>query len=104
MKFSLDRHRIDKISKEEMVSELKRVAEFYDFRRFSGREFDNVSTLCKRAAVIKAFDSWDIALEATGLNLKPHRNKRKDTIPEVELFREMERVWRLLGHRPSKTE
>jgi 5-methylcytosine-specific restriction endonuclease McrA len=104
MKFSLDRHRIDKISKEEMVSELKRVAEFYDFRRFSGREFDIVSTLCKRAAVIKAFVSWDIALEATGLNLKPHRNKRKDTIPEVELFREMEHVWRLLGHRPSKTE
>jgi hypothetical protein len=66
MKFSLDRHRIDKISKEEMVSELKRVAEFYDFRRFSGREFDIVSTLCKRAAVIKAFVSWKHCLRSNG--------------------------------------
>jgi hypothetical protein len=104
MKFSLDRHRIDKIPREDIITELKRVAKLYEFRRFSGREFDKVSTLCKRGAVLNKFDSWDDALAATGLELKPHRNKRRDTIPEKELFKELERVWRLLGHRPSKTE
>lgn len=104
MKFSLDRHRIDKIPRDHILTELKRVAEVYEFRRFCGWEFDNASTLCKRSAVIKEFGSWDNALAATGLDLKPHRNKRRDTIPEADLFRELERVWRLVGHRPSKTE
>lgn len=104
MKFSLNRHRIDKIPKEDLVAELKRVAEVYCFRRFSGREFDKVSTLCKRSAILQRFDSWDDALAATELELRPHRNQRRDTIPEQELFAELERVWRLLGHRPSKTE
>ncbi|MHC4454042.1 MAG: homing endonuclease associated repeat-containing protein [Planctomycetota bacterium] len=104
MKFSLDRHRIDKIPRDDMVAELKRVAEVYEFRRFSGWEIDKVSNLCKRSAVINEFSSWDKALIATGLDLKPHRNKRRDTIPEKELFQELERVWLLLGHRPSKTE
>ena len=30
--------------------------------------------------------------------------KRIDAIPEHELFREMDRVWTQLGHRPSRTE
>lgn len=104
MDFSLDRRRIDKIPREDIITELKRVAKVYDFRRFSGREFDNVSSLCKRCAIIKELGSWDNALAATGLDLKPHRNRRRDTIPERDLFQELERVWRLLGHRPSKTE
>lgn len=104
MEFRLDRHRIDKIPTEEMIAELKRIAELYDFRRFSGPEFDNVSTLCKRSAIRHRFGSWDDALAATGFDLRSHRNKRRDSIPELELFVELERIWRLLGHRPSKTE
>ena len=104
MKFTLERQRIDKIPRQELISELKRVAELFEFRRFSGREFDEVSSLCKRSAVIKEFGSWDEALKSTGLELKPHRNRRRDAIPEVGLFVELERVWTLLGHRPSKTE
>jgi len=104
MKFTLERQRIDKIAREDLVFELKRVAEVFEKRRFSGREFDEVSKLCKRSAVIKEFGSWDEALKATGFELKPHRNRRKDAIPEPELFKELERVWKLLGHRPSKAE
>jgi hypothetical protein len=104
MTFSLDRDRIDRIPRGDIIAELKRVAKLYEFRRFSGREFDKVSTLCKRSAVLNKFDSWDDALAATGLQFRPHRNKRRDTIPETELFRELERVWHLLGHRPSRTE
>jgi 5-methylcytosine-specific restriction endonuclease McrA len=104
MKFTLERHRIDKIPTGDMIAELKRVAEIYEFRRFSGREFDDVSIICKRSAILHRYETWDDALAATGLELRPHRNKRGDTIPEPELFAELERVWRLLGHRPSKTE
>lgn len=87
-----------------MISELKRVAEYYGFRRFSGWEFNEASNLCKRSTIIKEFGSWDKALSATQLELKPYKNKRSDIIPEDELFQELERVWRLLGHRPSRTE
>lgn len=104
MKFSLARQRIDSIPKEKIVDELKRVAKHFKFRRFSGREFDEVSALCKRSCVLQKFKSWENALAATGFELKPHRNKRRDTLPKVELFVELERVWRLLGHRPSKIE
>lgn len=104
MKFSLNRHRIDRIPTKDMIAELKRVAEANGFRRFTGREFDKLSTLCKRSAILSRFGSWDHALAATGLELSSHRNKRRDSIPEPELFNELERVWRLLGHRPSKTE
>jgi hypothetical protein len=104
MKYSLDRYRIDKFSREDIVEELKRVAKIYSFRRFSGREFDKESRLCKKTAVLNNFNSWEDALAATGIDLQPHRNTRSDLIPEHELFAELERVWQLLGHRPSKTE
>jgi hypothetical protein len=32
------------------------------------------------------------------------QRKRIDTFPEEKLFAEMERIWRRLGHRPSRTE
>ncbi len=32
------------------------------------------------------------------------QRKRIDTFPEEKLFAEMERIWRIRGHRPSRTE
>lgn len=104
MAFELERKRIDKISKEAIIDELKKVAEYYGFREFTGREFDKVSDECKKTAVLNNFGTWNQALKATGLNLKPYKKPRKDKIPEKLLFDELERIWKILGHRPSKNE
>lgn len=104
MTFSLKRNRIDKIPREKILAELRRVAEHYGNRYFTGREFNSVSELCKRQAVMATFGSWDAALEATGLELRPHKNHRKDRASDQELFVELERIWQMIGHRPSRAE
>ena len=40
-------------------------------------------------------------LKQKNISISP--NKRRN-ISEKELFEEMERIWRLVGHRPSKNE
>lgn len=104
MTFTLKRNRIDKLSPDAVIAELKRVAEHYGFRYFTGREFDRVAINCKKTTVLNNFGSWETGLRAAGLALAPTRKPRKDLIPETELFAEMERVWRLKGHRPSRAE
>lgn len=104
MAFKLERNRIDKVSKKAIIDELKRVAEHYGYREFTGREFDKVATKCKKTTVLNNFDSWTLALKVTGLELKSHKKPRKDQIPEQQLFIELERIWKLLGHRPSRNE
>ena len=100
----LNRPRIDKISIDVILDELKRVARHYGLRAFTRHEFDAVSKRCKGTIVLREFGSWDAAISATGLQLKPHRNPRRDQIPVEALFSELGRVWGQLGHRPSKAE
>lgn len=101
--FSLDRDYANRIRKEQVLEELRRVAAKLGNRRFSRREFDEHAERCKGSTVLKNFDSWDQALDATGLDLAPHRAPRTQ-ISDSQLLEELGRVWRLLGHRPSKGE
>jgi hypothetical protein len=104
MEFTFERHRQDRIADEAIIAELKRIAELVGYRTFTRHEFDQMATACKGSIVISRFKTWKMALEATGLNLRPHKNPRKDHIPKGDLLRELARIWRQLGHRPSKTE
>lgn len=104
MEFKFDRPRQDRIAEELIIAELKRIAELVGCRTFTRHEFDQLSSVCKGSVVLSRFKTWKIALEATGLNLRPHKKTRKDKIPQEDLIRELARIWRQLGHRPSKTE
>jgi len=104
MTFTLQRHRIDKVSPDAVLAELRRVAEHYGFRYFTGRDFNLVATNCKKTTVLKVFGTWAAALRAVGLEVAPTRKPRSDQIPETELFAELERIWCLNGHRPSRAE
>jgi 5-methylcytosine-specific restriction endonuclease McrA len=104
MNLNFDRPRSDRISTEDIITELKQVAKQFKNRKFTRHEFDSVSTACKGTIVLQRFRTWDAALKATGLSLTPYRKPRKDQIPEEELLSELARVWESLGHRPSKTE
>jgi hypothetical protein len=103
MKLSLDRQRIDSLPREIVLDELRRVAEHYGGRHFSRHEFDRIASLCKGTTVLKHFGTWANALANLGVPLQPHRPDRKQ-ITTADLLRELARVWRTLGHRPSKSE
>lgn len=101
---NLDRHRIDRLSDEEIIGDLKEVAKHYGFVKFTRHEFDKVAKNCKGSAVISRFGSWGKALAKTELELKEKPKKSRHFISENELMVEMARVFEVLGHRPSKTE
>jgi hypothetical protein len=101
--FSLDREYANRIRKEQVVEELRRVAAKLGNRRFSRREFDEHAESCKGSTVLKNFDTWNQALDATGLDLATHRTPRTQ-ISDSQLLEELGRIWRSLGHRPSKGE
>jgi hypothetical protein len=107
MEFAYERHRIDKIPKREVLAELERVAELRGYVEFGRRDFNQMATI-SAATVMRAFDGWSNAIAALrrtlasrGIELKD-RSKRQ--YAELELFAEMERIWRELGHRPSRIE
>lgn len=104
MQFRLERDRTDKIGKDAVVRELEKVARHYGNSTFTCHEFDSVATKCKATTVLRNFGSWDKALRAIGIDLAPRRSQRSDAIPDAELFAELERVWRIVGHRPSRSQ
>ncbi len=104
MSFSLERSRIDKLSKDFVLDELRRVGAQRGSRYFTGREFNQTSTKCKHTTVLRTFGTWQAALQAAGIDSTPKRKQRADAIPVPALFEELGRVWRLIGHRPSKLE
>jgi hypothetical protein len=101
MGFKFGRTRTDKIPKEQIIKELRRVAELFNYRKFGWREFDEVSTLCKSYCVKRNFGSWNKALDSIGIPLK---EKSKREFSNQDLFAEMERIWKIVGHRPSRIE
>jgi hypothetical protein len=101
--FNLYRRRVDALSRDVLVQELRKVAEQLGGRRFSRHEFDLHATECKGSAVLSHFGSWSAALNAIGTPLADHRPNRKQ-ITNVQLLSELARVWRARGHRPSKLE
>ena len=103
MKYKFQRKRIDKIPKEKIVAELKRVAKFYNYHQFTRHEFDKAAEGCKGTTVLNVFGSWKNALGAIGIKLK-ERKVDRNFISTQQLFEEMDRIWNKLGHRPSKTE
>ncbi len=103
MKFTLDRPRRNRYSTDAIVDELLRVAAHFKNRHFTRHEFDEVATSCKGSVVLSRFGTWQAALKATNLVLSEHRRPRF-MISDIQLFDELGRIWRLLGHRPSKDE
>jgi len=103
MEYKFQRKRIDKIPKEKIIAELKKVAIFFKYHRFTRHEFDKVAKNCKGTTVLSAFGTWNNVLESIEMKLKK-REVDRSFISEQQLFQEMDKIWNTLGHRPSKTE
>lgn len=107
MEYRFERHRIDKIPRDRLVAELVRVARERDYVTFGKREFDELATVSSNS-VMREFGSWvnaidflSLELEKLGITLRP---KHRGYFTKTECFDELERVWKYLGHRPSKIE
>jgi hypothetical protein len=106
MKFELKRTRIGTLSKEQILAALMKAADHFKFIEFGMREFTEGKFGCTSETVRLRFGSWRAGINAlreelarTGQKLA---DRSRDRIPETELFAEMERIWRLVGQRPSK--
>jgi hypothetical protein len=107
MDFNFDRNRSDAISRQELLKEMERVALQLN-REFTLREFKKYAQF-GGSCVFRTFGSWNAAkaelrehLKSKNINLtsKPHGNAHSENF----LFSELERVWTVLGHRPSTNE
>ncbi len=95
--------RIDKISRDKIIDELKRAAEVFNYIEFKRHDFNKVANISS-LTVKREFGSWEKALAylaEIGIDLKC---RRKGYFNDKELFDEMERIWTQLGHRPSIIE
>ena len=101
--YSIHRPRINRVTQDQMIAELKNAAQHFGYKKFSRHDFDKVSATVKGTAILSCFGSWDNALKATGIELSPNV-KDRSIIKTEELFIEMDRIWTALGHRPSKSE
>ena len=104
MNYQLNRQRSDTFSTERILEELKAVALLHNYKRFGWRDFDKISSI-SGSVVKNHFKGWNNAILALekelGFNLQI---EKKNQIAEIELFKEMDRIWQEYGHRPSRNE
>ena len=103
MDYNLKRPRINRLPDNEILDELRVVASRFGNRIFTRHEFDRVATRCNGSVVLSRFGPWKAALNAAGLVLSPQKKDRSQ-ISNLQLFEELERIWRQVGHRPSQDE
>ena len=110
MEYKFRRKRIDTISEAKKMEELEKAAEYFNYTEFSWREFNKISNISASAIKVH-FGSWKKALQALkenlqrkGLDLLPRTHAPQRIYSDEDLFNEMERIWKVVGQRPSRTE
>lgn len=93
-----------------MLDELERVAKQFNYIEFGKRDFATYSAI-HSTTVIKEFGSWSKCLDALrkrlqgkNLSLSPRTEPPNRIYSDKQLYDEMERIWKALGHRPSRIE
>jgi 5-methylcytosine-specific restriction endonuclease McrA len=107
MDFKYQRNRIDKLPHSKLVAELVRVALAHGLEEFGKREFDETARVSS-SSVVREFGTWSKAIEHLRQELtqqgKTLRKKHRGYFTEAEAFAELERIWKEIGHRPSRIE
>lgn len=86
------------MSNEEILSDLKRVAEELQKSHLTQRDY-RIHGQYSTTAVKDRFDTWNLAIESAGLKPATKRN-----IPDDELFDNLREVWIKLGRQPRNHE
>ena len=83
------------IPDQELLDDLKRVAQNIGVDKLSSREYDNNGAKYTSGTICTRFTSWNNALEKAGLTIVHHRD-----VSEKELFLNIEQVWINIGRQP----
>lgn len=86
------------ISDEDLLNDLRAVARKLGVKTVKYEEYPQHGRCASRVFETR-FGSWNSALTAAGLEIGRHQN-----IPDIELFENLENVWRSLGRQPSRTD
>lgn len=110
MDYSFQRRRLNEIPEEKILAELEDVAKKFNYVEFSWRDFDSIAAISANT-VKKRYGNWSSGLEALkkhleskGLELSPRPYAPNRVHSDNDLFDEMEKVWKQVGQRPSRTE
>lgn len=103
------RHRIDKRTPDQAIALLRAAAEHFGYCEFTKRDLNAAKLGISATGVQNALGSWAAGIDALrtslasdGIALRPKR--RRDAISDADLFHEMQHVWNLVEHRPSRYE
>lgn len=86
------------ISDEDLLADLRRVAGVLNKLTVKYEEYPKYGRCASRIFEAR-FGSWNEALTAAGLEVS-----RRQNIPDLEYFKNMERVWRAHGRQPSRSD
>ena len=107
MDYKFERPRANKTSKEQLIQSLEAVAKSSNYSEFGWRQFSEQTRIGKNT-VTRQFGSWVKAVAVLKEHLKQQgielTQKNRAIVPDDQLLSEMERIWNLLGHRPSRDE
>jgi len=107
MDFRFERPRVDKIQRTKIIEELEKTAKYFNYNEFGRRDFSKASGISD-STVCREFGTWRNAIRFLSNHLKEKRiilnRKSHKMFAEMDIFNEMERIWRVVGHRPSKYE
>jgi len=107
-KFEFGRPKIRDYSDEEILTELENVARHFGYNHFCRKDFDKIARIHSATVERRYGGSWTTAIEALKKRLADKNIllacSRRRNIPENTMFDEMERIWRQIGHRPSRSE
>jgi hypothetical protein len=110
VEFNFQRRRIDKLSREKMLEELENASKVFNYTEFGWRDFNRVANISANP-VKKEFGTWKNALSSLrerlrekNLDLSRRKIPPNRIYSDKDMFDEMERIWKAIGHRPSRTE
>lgn len=83
------------IPDQELLDDLKRVAEKIGVNKLSSREYDNNGAKYTSGTICTRFKSWNKALEKANLTIVHYRD-----VSEKDLFLNIEQVWINIGRQP----
>jgi hypothetical protein len=83
------------IPDQELLDDLKKVAEKMGVSKLSSREYDNNGAKYTSGTICTRFESWNKALEKANLTIVHYRK-----VSEKDLFLNLEQVWIKIGRQP----
>jgi len=111
MDFKFQRKRLNEIPETKILDELEKAAKHFNYIEFGRRDFDKIADISSSVIRKHFIGSWTKGLDALrkhlqqkGLDLSPRPYAPNRVHSDNDLFDEMERIWKKVGQRPSRTE